>query len=114
MIAYTTKVISDFPESITTSSTSPTGNHLFTVQDALEAKFLPKVQEQAFHHTVAQLIFLCKRTCRDIQTVISFLTIRVKHLDEDNWGKLKRVLQYLRGTHHMKLNLSTNNLTTIR
>jgi hypothetical protein len=67
MIAYTTKVILDFPESITTSCTSPAGDHLFTVKDALEAKFLPKKQAQAFHHTVAQLLFLCKCTRRDIQ-----------------------------------------------
>jgi hypothetical protein len=113
MIAYTTKVTSDFPESINTSCTSPTGDHLFIVQDALEPEFLHKKQAQAFHHTVAQILFLCKHTHRDIQTTIPFLTTRVKRPDEDNWGKLKRVLQYLCGTCHMKLNLSTNNLTII-
>jgi hypothetical protein len=40
MIAYTTKVILDLSKSITTSCTSPTGDHLFTVQDALEVEFL--------------------------------------------------------------------------
>jgi hypothetical protein len=74
MIAYTTKVISDFPESITTSCTSPAGDHLFIVRDVSEAKFLPKEQAQAFHHTVEQLLLLCKRTRRDIQTTVSFLT----------------------------------------
>ncbi len=113
MIAYTTKVILDYPISITVSCTSLAGDYIFTVQDALEAKFLPKEQAQAFHHTMAQLLFLCKCTCRDIQTAISFLTTRVKHPYEDDWGKLKLVLRYLRGTHHMKRNLSTNNLTTI-
>jgi hypothetical protein len=60
MIAYTSKVISDFPESITTSCTSPAGDHLFTIRNAAKAKFLPEEQAQAFHHTVAQLLFLCK------------------------------------------------------
>jgi hypothetical protein len=92
MIAYTTKVILDFPKSITTSCTSLAGDHLFTVRDALEAEFLPKEQAQAFHHTVAQLLFLCKHTRRDIQTAVSFLTTRVKHPDEDDWGKLKCIL----------------------
>jgi hypothetical protein len=92
MIAYNTKVTSEFPKSITTSCTSPAGDHLFTVQDALKAKFLPKEQAQAFHHTVTQLLFLCKRTRRDIQTAVSFLTTRVKCPDKDNWGKLKCVL----------------------
>jgi hypothetical protein len=91
MITYTTKVILDFPKSITSSCTSSAGDRLFTVRDALEAKFLPKEQIQAFHHTVAQLLFLCKRTRRDIQITLSFLTIRVKHPDKVYQGKLKRV-----------------------
>ncbi len=62
MIAYTSKVILDFPKSITTSCTSPAGDHLFTIPDAAKAKFLPKEQAQAFNHTVAQLLFLCKHT----------------------------------------------------
>jgi hypothetical protein len=45
---------------------------------------------------------------------VSFLTTCVKRLDKDDWGKLKRVLRYLRGTRHMKLNLSANNLTCLR
>jgi hypothetical protein len=62
---------------------------------------------------VAQLLLLCKCTCRDIQTAVSFLTTRVKRPDKDNRGKLKPVLHYLSGTRHMKLNLSVNNLTSI-
>jgi hypothetical protein len=46
MIAYTTKVILDFPKSITTSCTSLAGYHLFTLQNASEASFLPKEQAQ--------------------------------------------------------------------
>jgi hypothetical protein len=84
------------------------------MRDESEAKFLPEKQAQAFHHTVAQLLFLCKQTHCDIQTVVSFLTTRVKRPDKDNWGKLKRVLRYLCGTRHMKLNLLADNLTTIQ
>jgi hypothetical protein len=89
MIAYTSKVILDFPKSITTSCTSPAGDHLFIIRDASEAKFLLEEQAQAFHHTVVQLLFLCKCTQRNIQTAISFLTTRGKHPDKDDWGKLK-------------------------
>ena len=32
----------------------------------------------------------------------AFLTTRVKKLDEGDWGKLKRVLKYLKGTKHLK------------
>jgi hypothetical protein len=114
MINYTKKVLEDFPKAITTSFATPAANHLFTVQDKKEAKILPKEQAQAFHHTVAQLLFLCKHTGRDIQTAVSFLTTRVKCPDKDEWGKLKQALRYLCGTCQMKLNLSADNLTTIR
>jgi hypothetical protein len=62
MITYTTKVLTNFPEAITTSCATLAANHLFTVCDEATAKFLPKTQAQAFHHTVAQLLFLCKQT----------------------------------------------------
>jgi hypothetical protein len=114
MITYTLKVISDFLEKIASSCILPAGDHLFTVCTALEAKFLPEEQAQAFHHTVAQLLFLCKQTFRYIQTAVSFLTTPVKRPDKDNWGKIKQVLQYLHGMCHMKLNLTAHNLTTIK
>jgi hypothetical protein len=62
MIMYTTKILTNFPEAITTSCAAPAANHLFTVHDEATAKFLPETQAQAFHHTVAQLLFLCKQT----------------------------------------------------
>jgi hypothetical protein len=87
MIKYTTKAIDDFPKTITTTCTTPAADHLFTVCDEQEAKFLPEQQAQAFHHTVMQLLFLCKCTQRDIQTAISFLTTQVKWTIKDDWGK---------------------------
>lgn len=45
---------------------------------------------------------------------MSFLTTRVKNSDEDNWGKLCRVLKYVKGTRHMKLTLSVDNLNVIQ
>jgi hypothetical protein len=84
MIAYTTKTLTGFPEAIATSCANPPANHLFTVWDEATAKFLFEAQAQAFHHTVALLLFLCKQTRRDIQMAISFLTTRVKRPDEDD------------------------------
>ena len=45
---------------------------------------------------------------------VSFLTKCVQKPDEDDGGKVKRVLQYLKGTKYMKLTLSFDNLSTIR
>ena len=57
MITYTAKILTDFPEAITTSCATPAANHLFTICDEASAKFLPEAQAQTFHHTVAQLTF---------------------------------------------------------
>ena len=51
---------------------------------------------QAFHHAVAQILFTGVRYRKDAQTVIAFLTTRVKKPDEDYWKKLRRLLGYLR------------------
>ncbi len=34
---------------------------------------------------------------------VSFFTTRVQSLDEDDWEKLKRILNYLNGTRNLKL-----------
>jgi len=38
----------------------------------------------------------------------------VKDPDEDNWGKLKRVLKYLNGTKYLKLKLTVDNLRVLK
>ena len=45
---------------------------------------------------------------------VAFLTTRVKSPDEDDWGKLKRVLTYLNGTKYLKLRLTVDNLTVLK
>ena len=54
------------------------------------------------------------RAWRDIQPATAFLTTRVRSPDEDDWGKVKRVLSYLKGTLHMPLILSADLLTLSR
>jgi hypothetical protein len=111
MIKYVDKVFMDFPEQIRKTSSTPAADHLFTIRDPeeteKEGKWLSEEQAQHFHHAVAQLL-------PDIHTAVSFLTTRVRKPDEDDWGKLKRVLQYLLGAKHMKLTLSIDNLGQIR
>ena len=113
MDAYIRKVIQDFPERITGVAPSPAADHLYQIRDPADAKPLPEPLAIAFHHTVAQLLFACNRARRDIQVAVSFLTTRVKHPDEDDWGKLKRVLKYLNGTKSLKLTLRADSVTKL-
>ncbi len=74
---------------------------------------LPEEQARAFHHAAAQLLFLSARARRDVQPATAFLTTRVRCPDEEDWGKVKRLLGYLKGLH-MPLILSADSLTLSR
>eukprot|EP00804_Cyclotella_cryptica_P004278 CCRYP_013488-RB/>CCRYP_013488-RB protein AED:0.37 eAED:0.20 QI:0/-1/0/1/-1/0/1/0/257 len=118
MTKHIEKIFEDFPEEIGKECSSPASGHLFEVWDPEETKrlkkYLPEELEQHFHHTVVQRLYVEMRVRRDIQTAVAFLTTRVKRPDEDDWGKLKRVLKYLKGTKHMSLTLSLEDMSVIR
>jgi hypothetical protein len=114
MIEYIKNIIDDLPEEIVWTKTSGVADHLFEVQDKSLAPPLPKEQAMAFHHTTAQLLFLSARARRNIQLATAFLMMRVKCPDEDNWGKVRRVLRYHKGTLHMPLILLADSLTLSR
>ena len=114
MFQYLDGVIDEFPELITGKAETPAADHLFNVRDADEAKYLPEEKAVAFHHTTARFLFLSSRARRDIQTAVSFLTMRVKKPDEDNWRKLKRMLKYLNGTRRLKLTLTIDSMGFIK
>ena len=114
MMEYIKNIIKDFPEKITGIKTSPAVDHLFTVRDLSLAKVLPEEQAMVFHRATAQLLFLSARARRDIQPTTAFLTMRVRSPYKDDWGKVKRVLGYLKGTMHMPPILSADLLLLSR
>ncbi len=108
MNKYLKNVIAKFPELIKGQAATPAHDKLFVIRDNDEARKLNEEQALAFHHAVAQLLFMATKARRDIQTAVAFLTMRVKSPDEDDWGKLKRVLKYLNGTKYLKLRLTVD------
>jgi hypothetical protein len=114
MIKYLKNVIAEFPELIKGRAATPAHDKLFVIRDDDKARKLNEEQALAFHHTVAQLLFMEKRARQDIQTVVAFLTTRVKSPDEDDWGKLKRVLKYLNGNKYLKLMLTVDSLAVLK
>ena len=113
MVPFLKKIIDDFPEAITGSAATPAAAHLFDVRDDLERKPIAEPQAQAFHHATAQLLFATIRYRRDIATAVAFLCTRVRDPDEDDWGKLKRVLKYIRGTLYLPLTLEIDDMRLI-
>jgi hypothetical protein len=79
------------------------------VRDKKEARVLEEEQALVSHHMVSPILFMAMWSRQNIQTAVAFLTTRVKNLDVDDWGKLKRVLKYLNGTKYLKLKLSIDN-----
>ena len=103
MIKYIKKIHEDFPEDIKSAAATPAAEHLFNVCEDNKEKLLPEEQAQVFHHTTAQLLFLCACARPDIRTAVLFVCTRCTTPDEDDWCKLKQVLKYLYGTRPMKL-----------
>jgi hypothetical protein len=61
MRTYLKNVIADFPEVIRGGAATPASNHLFKIRDDVEAMLLGEEQALAFHHTIAQLLFMATR-----------------------------------------------------
>ena len=105
---YLGRVIKEFPEEITGKCATPASDHIFKLHE--DGRKLTEELADAFHHMVYQLLFTANRARRDIQTAVSFLTTPVKAPDEDDWGKLVRVLKYINGMQYMKLILSVDEM----
>ena len=104
MMEYIEQVLEETPESLMKgSAATPAASHLFTVGDDREK--LSSEDAEIYHHLVAKVLYLCKRTRPDLQTAVSFLTTRVQSPDIDDWKKLGRCLKYLSDTKDLPLRL---------
>jgi hypothetical protein len=65
MFKYSNNVIEDFPEIIRGRAATPAHDKLFEIRDD-DAMKLNEEQALAFHHTVAQLLFMATRARREI------------------------------------------------
>jgi len=63
-----------------------------------DSPLLDEARADNFHSIAAKLLYISRRCRLDIQTALGYLTTRVSCPNEDDWAKLRRVLQYLRGT----------------
>ena len=98
---YVKGAIDAFDEDIIKNAATPATRYLFDIRE--DAVQLNEERADHFHSIVAKLLYISKRCRLDIQNAVGFLCTRVSKPDEDDWNKLKRVLQYLRGTLDDKL-----------
>jgi hypothetical protein len=109
---YIKEAIRDFGEDITTTATSPARKNLFEIDETSGA--LTGDDRDTFHSVVAKLLYVSKRGRLDIQLPIAFLCTRVSCSTEKDWLKLKRVLEYLRGTLDEFLKLGADDITMMK
>jgi len=100
---YIKQLLEEASYDMTGTAKTPAACHLFNTND--RAIKLDEKKAQLFHHMVAKLLYLCRRTRQDIQMAIAFLCNRVKSPDEDDYKKLTRVIQYLRDTTKLTLTI---------
>ena len=113
MPQYIEDLLAECPDSIMKgSSATPAANYLFQTND--NAEKLNTLDAVLYHHLVAKLLYLGKRTRPDLLTVISFLCTRIQCPDVDDFKKLGRCLQYLRDSKHLSLTLEAEDMTVIQ
>ena len=98
MFDYVTKLLHELPSDMDGTVNTPAAYHLFLINP--QPTLLDEEMASLFHHLVAELLFLSKYTCPDIQMAVVFLTTRVQAPDTDDYKKLNWVMHYLHGTEN--------------
>jgi hypothetical protein len=101
MYDYLEDILAEAPDDMDGKAVNPASDHLFKVNEECE-KLNPETND-FFHRTVARLLFASKRARPDLQTAVAFLCTRVASSDDDDYKKLKKVIQYIRDTIHLPL-----------
>lgn len=109
MVQYVEKVIAEFSEAEALRNKiikTPASAKLFEIRDNVPK--LNPIKKQKFHRIVAQLLYILKRARPDLAPAVPFLTTRVCDPTDDDWKKLRQVIEYLRMTKDMCLILSAD------
>ena len=110
---YIQECIDDFGEKIHCSAKTPATRDLMEVvseEEEVNEKYLDQDKVAKFHSIVAKLLYISKRARLDIQVATAFLSTRVQKPTENDWQKLRRLIQYLHGTIHMARYVSLKNI----
>lgn len=85
---------------IVRTAATPPRRSLFEI--GKQAKALDKRAAEVFHSVVAKLLHVAIRAPMDILLAVSILCTQVSKSKTEDQAKLKRVLEYLKGTLHCK------------
>ena len=77
-------------------------------------KKLDAKKAEKFHRIVAKMLFATKRARPDTGPDISYITTRVRELDEDDWSKLAHLMKHIRGTLKLPLKIGANGTRVLK
>jgi len=100
---YIIELLSDL-EYIPGAAETPAKSDLFHVRP--DAELLGDDQREQFHSTMAKIMYLAKRVRPDLLVAVAFLVRRVQSPDVDDWKKMCRLVQYIRSTQGLCIQLS--------
>lgn len=108
MPTYIQEAIDDSGLNIAKDAPTPCANSLLTINP--KSPLLNKKRSEMFHSVVAKLIYVGTRARTDILLTLAFLCRRVTKPTKQDERKLRRLLEYLRGTKNMSLRLGADSL----
>jgi Reverse transcriptase (RNA-dependent DNA polymerase) len=113
MKEYIKGMLEECPEELLKAGAAktPAASHLFEINE--KATKLDDKKAEIFHHLVAKLLYLSKRTRPDLLLTVAFLTTRVRSPDTDDWKKLARCLCYLKDNQDLDLTLEASSSVLI-
>ena len=90
------EILEAFPEVLKGNVVNPANSKLFEIVE--DAEELDEERKEIYHSIVAKLLWVEKRSRPDLETGVSFLTTRIQSPTEEDWGKLRRLLNFVKAT----------------
>jgi hypothetical protein len=90
------EAIEDFGEDLKTDAVNPAKSKLFIINH--ESECLANEKADIYHSITAKLLWVSQRSRPDLETAVSFLCTRVQQPTVEDWGKLRRVLKFVKKT----------------
>lgn len=87
---------------------SPAQKNIAEIDDT--SPVLTKQEAEIFHSVVAKLLYVSIRARKDIMMAVGFLCTRVSQPTKQDQAKLRRLLQYIRGTMDLHLTIGADDL----
>ena len=112
MKEYLKEALVESEMDITRTVATPSSRNLLDVDE--RSPRLEKHDAEVFHSVVAKLLYVSTRARIDLLLPIAFLCTRVSKSTEQDREKLRRVLQYIKGSMHLEYTIGADDMGKMR